>query len=1170
MARFALRRFAAGILVLIIISYFALLAQDFAARTRYSQPAPLIQVAGDALEEVVQVWRGWFKGDLGAYTASYTRMGNSQPLSQILGEFFVNSLALLLLAMALGGLVGGAIGVLAAASRRQGVALAFIMVSIVGISAPSFFLGMLLQLAEIQWYKLTGIRLVPVGGFGWDSHLVLPVLVLAARPITQVARLTYVRMSAILDEDYVRTAHAKGLDRRAVWRVHIIPNAAGTVLTAMGTSLRFSLSSLPVVEVLFGWPGAGRALLDMLRTVQRYEATVVVLALGGVFILVNILLDLAYRALDPRLREAEAELRQMTPWWEWFRSLLADLWAAITLRHWRERRRRTIPQVASLGDMARRNGLVPLEPEESAVARRRARRRAWLQATTGNPALLIGAPIGLFLLVLVVAGPALAPHSPYTLNLHIAGIEGTTPALAPPSSTYLMGTDAQGRDILSLLLVGARRTLTIALLAVMVRLLIGGALGFLAGWFAGSRLDRTIMGLAETIAAFPALLLSMLIVYAVGIRQGLSAFVIALAFVGWGEVMQQVRSQVMAIRPMAYIEGASATGASEGQILSAHVLPNVWPTMVSLAFLEMGGVLMLLGELGFLGVFIGGGFAAGGDGSPTATYYDVPEWSVMLAQSWRSVLSRPWIPLFPSLAFFVAILGFTLMGEGFRHLTERLTLSLRSLFNRYTLAAGVVVVVGVNWMFNSTGLYPRYAADAQAFNVPRAMQDIQRLAGEEYNGRLSGSPEADQVADWIAAEFESLGLLPAGKDMTYFQTLTSRQRNLSGNPTLLLHGPNGEEIEAQYGRDFIREPGINDFGGSGAGDVAVLAESYGYYPFQSTVAGDLGITLEEVQRTDRIVLRLSATGPTRLYLVGHSGRMTLSSQPFAEARYELPMPTTTQLGEETPSILVSRELVERMLAHSGEDLDGLLDRLPKNEQDPAFYIPTGWTAELDIPVNQQEQMAMRNVLAIWPGEDIVMDAEVIMITAYYDGLGRHPNGTLYPGANDNASGVATMLEMIRTLKERNFQPKRSLIFVAWCGGERYQAANYAKYLQAQQYFEESYRIVAGFELEGVGAGTGSSALLWRITSERIGDVVKASARQVGTPLTTRGTGLHAAPELWPAPSADTPSATISWTGSDDLAHLPTDTPASIDENKIAQVGRMISLATMVLASDTTF
>src|SRR5690606_22592169 len=133
---------------------------------------------------------------------------------------------------------------------------------------PSFFLGMLLQYGEITFFKATGIRLVPVGGFGWDRHLILPVLVLAARPIAQVARLTYVRVSAALDEDYVRTAHAKGLRPRGVWGVHIAPSAASTSLTAMGTSLRFSLSSLPVVEYMFGWPGAGRALLSMLRSGQ--------------------------------------------------------------------------------------------------------------------------------------------------------------------------------------------------------------------------------------------------------------------------------------------------------------------------------------------------------------------------------------------------------------------------------------------------------------------------------------------------------------------------------------------------------------------------------------------------------------------------------------------------------------------------------------------------------------------------------------------------------------------------------------------------------------------------------------------------------------------------------------------------------------------------------------
>ena len=147
-------------------------------------------------------------------------------------------------------------------------------------------------------------------------------------------------------------------------------------------------------------------------------------------------------------------------------------------------------------------------------------------------------------------------------------------------------------------------------------------------------------------------------------------------------------------------------------------------------------------------------------------------------------------------------------------------------------------------------------------------------------------------------------------------------------PRLLLHGPNGEELEAQYAAIFIREPGVNDIGGSATGDVVVVAESHSDQMFQSAVAVDLGISLYEIRRTDRILLRLSPTGPDHSWYIGHSGQMILSSEPFAASRYDLLVPTATKLGGETPRILVSRELVERLLAHSGESLDDLLDRLP--------------------------------------------------------------------------------------------------------------------------------------------------------------------------------------------------------------------------------------------------
>jgi ABC-type dipeptide/oligopeptide/nickel transport system permease component len=110
-------------------------------------------------------------------------------------------------------------------------------------------------------------------------------------------------LSEAAHQDYVRTAWAKGLPARQVWGEHVLPNAMVPILTALGVSLRFSLGSLPVVEYFFGWPGLGATLLDAIRMRHTNLVIILALALGLTFMLINLLLELAYRFLDPRMRE---------------------------------------------------------------------------------------------------------------------------------------------------------------------------------------------------------------------------------------------------------------------------------------------------------------------------------------------------------------------------------------------------------------------------------------------------------------------------------------------------------------------------------------------------------------------------------------------------------------------------------------------------------------------------------------------------------------------------------------------------------------------------------------------------------------------------------------------------------------------------------------------------
>jgi peptide/nickel transport system permease protein/oligopeptide transport system permease protein len=1183
MLRHALRRLLAALVVLVVISYLSFLAQDLSLRARTHRAAPAGEVLWEAARQTGELWANLARGDLGSVVVErgQWRVRRAEQFGELLGAYFVRSLALLLLAMALGGLIGGVVGLLAAGWRRKGVAFTLLMLSIVGISTPSFFLGTLLQWGEIALYRATGLQLLPVGGFGWDAHLVLPVLVLAARPIAQVTRLSYAQFSTIFGADYVRTAHAKGLRAAVVWLRHITPNGATTVLTAMGTSLRFSLSSLPVVEYMFGWPGVGKALLDTINATQMGAATLLLLSMGALFVVVNLVLDVAYRLIDPRLRAAEQQMRPRESWRDWLGGLLADLGSAVSLRRWRER------AVALLEARARAQGggEQPADRAEAraedraekraderasdrseVVALRGGRRREWLAALLANPSLVIGAALALLLVVVVVFGPALAPYRVVGTDpdYYFPGTEVRPPL--PPGERFSLGTDVQGRDILSLLLVGARRTLGIALLAVLARILIGSLLGFLAGWFAGSAVDRTLMGIAEALSAFPALLLAMLVVYAIGIRQGLSAFVIALAFVGWSEVMQTVRAQVLSIKPMDYIEGAVATGLREGQILSAHVLPNVWPTIISLGFLEMGGVLMLLGELGFLGVFIGGGLAAGGDGVPTLVYYDVPEWSVMLANSWRGFRSYPWTMIYPALAFFVAILAFTFVGEGLRWLSERLTLSFGSLFNRYTLAGALVLSLAVWGVFNEASFYSQHKSRALAFDGQRALQDVATLAGEQFNGRRSGTPDADLAAAWLVDEFKALGLQYAGQaTQDYTQTTVGQYRDLTAMPSLVLTAPDGRQIAATLNQDYWRYASEHDVGGVGAGDVVIASDGGGYMVNPDVAAYRYGITVEELLSPGRILLEplpeLSSTG----WYLAYSGRL-LAAQGQPSARFELLAQTPRTTSEVAPVVQLSNELIAAMLAETGHTLAELRAKL---EAGTPFYLDTGWHAELSLPNEHRTGVSGVNVLGYWPGEDVELDAEAIIVAAHYDGLGRLPDGTLYPGANDNASGVATMLEIVRSLQEQGFRPKRSLIFVAYTDGERHRAMDWNKFMQARLGFDE-FKVVAAIQLGGVGAGTGDQAVVWLSSRERLTQVFERAARKVGTPMSTRAAGLHADPTIWPRASDAVPAVAVSWAGADDVSHLPTDTVENIDMRKLQDVGEMTSLAIMVLATDPAY
>jgi peptide/nickel transport system permease protein len=218
------------------------------------------------------------------------------------------SLGLLAASLALAVLIGLPLGAMAGLRRQTRFSGLIVFLSVLGISTPAYFAAMLLIWFGVWLYRTTGADFLPLYGFGWDLHLLLPALVLAARPAASVMRLSYNTLAEIRDADFVRTAHAKGLGPRVVLLRHVLRNAGVPLLTTIAVSLRFSLAVLPIVEYIFSWQGIGQKLLEAVQTQDLVRVVGMILPLALLFVVVNLMLEALYLIVDPRLRSAEAAL----------------------------------------------------------------------------------------------------------------------------------------------------------------------------------------------------------------------------------------------------------------------------------------------------------------------------------------------------------------------------------------------------------------------------------------------------------------------------------------------------------------------------------------------------------------------------------------------------------------------------------------------------------------------------------------------------------------------------------------------------------------------------------------------------------------------------------------------------------------------------------------------
>lgn len=225
-------------------------------------------------------------------------------------------------------------------------------------------------------------------------------------------------------------------------------------------------------------------------------------------------------------------------------------------------------------------------------------------------------------------------------------------ALQPPGGEHIFGTDKLGRDIFTRVIYGARTSLAAAFSVVLIIFALGTVLGVLAGYF-GGWVDTVIMRIADMMVSFPGMVFAMAIAGILG--ASMRNAVIAVALVSWTKYARLARSLVLKIRNRDYVAAAVVTGSKTPYILTKYMVPNVIPTLVITAATDIGGMMLEMAGLSFLGF---------GAKAPT------PEWGLMLNEGRPFIQSAPWMMIYPGAAIFVVVVVFNLLGDALRDVLD--------------------------------------------------------------------------------------------------------------------------------------------------------------------------------------------------------------------------------------------------------------------------------------------------------------------------------------------------------------------------------------------------------------------------------------------------------------------------------------------------------------------
>lgn len=267
-----------------------------------------------------------------------------------------------------------------------------------------------------------------------------------------------------------------------------------------------------------------------------------------------------------------------------------------------------------------------------------------------NVSAIIGTVIVVLILLIAVFGPLFAPQNPYD----VAGLS-LTDSYKPPAwleggdSRFLLGTDSQGRDMLSLLIYGSRISLFIGVVGTLLACTVGITLGLIAGYF-GGKVDAVIMRLADILLSFPDILIALFIMTMFG--RGVDKLLIVFTILGCVSYIRTVRAEVLSVKQIEYVDAARVIGLPNPLIMLRHVLPNVATTIIVLSTMKVGGLILSEATLSFLGV-----------GVPVTE----PSLGMLVKNGFDVLFSGYWwIAVLPGVYIMLLVFGINLLGDFLR------------------------------------------------------------------------------------------------------------------------------------------------------------------------------------------------------------------------------------------------------------------------------------------------------------------------------------------------------------------------------------------------------------------------------------------------------------------------------------------------------------------------